>query len=287
MTNATASETTPVTPRLTLFRGRSADRNPRAMAGAERLGAALAHRLGRRVAAVGAPEPPIPGAWRAQLTAARPALRGLADALALALNDPFPTATVMGRCAAALATLPVVAQRHPDACVVWFDAHGDVNTPGAADVGYLGGMVVSAACGLWDSGLGAGLALDRVVLVAARDLDPPEQALIASGALRHLPVGPDLPARLAEAVAGRPVYVHLDVDSLDAGLVPSEYQVADGLPFADLHAACKGLADQRLIGLEIAEFEDAWPDGRPGDTAPLLAALDPLLRVLASNTGTA
>ncbi len=267
---------------LTIFRGRSGDRNPRAMAGAERLGSDLARRLGRTITAVSAAEPPIPGLWDVQLAAARPALRGLADAVALALAEPSPTVTVMGRCAAALATLPVIAGQRQDACVVWFDAHGDVNTPDASDSGYLGGLVVSAACGLWDSGLGAGLALGKIILVAARDLDPMEWALIESGALRHVPVGPDLAARLAEAVASRPVYIHLDVDALDAGLVPSEYQVADGLSFADLRAACAVLAKNPLIGLEITEFEDFWPDGRPGETGPLIEALDPLLRVLAA-----
>ena len=45
-------------------------------------------------------------------------------------------------------------------------------------------MVLSALCGLWDSGFGAGLSPDRIVLVAARDLDPGERKLIA--ALRAL-----------------------------------------------------------------------------------------------------
>lgn len=280
LTDAIDFETTVSAPKLILFQGRSADRNPRAMIGAERLGGELAQRLGRSVIAVGTPEPPIPGAWQTQLTAALPSLRALADVFALTLQDCSPIVTIMGRCAAALATLPVVAQQHPDVCVVWFDAHGDVNVPDTPDQGYLGGMVISAACGLWNSGLGAGLELDRVVLVAARDLDPPEQALITSGALRHLPIGPDLPARLSDAVAGRPIYVHLDVDCLDAGLVPSEYQVTNGLSFADLRAACSVLAEQRLVGFEVAEFEDTWPDGRNGDTTPLLTAIAPLLRTL-------
>jgi arginase family enzyme len=41
----------------------------------------------------------------------------------------------------------------PDAKIVWFDAHGDFNTPETTPTGYLGGMVLSALCGLWESGL--------------------------------------------------------------------------------------------------------------------------------------
>lgn len=36
--------------------------------------------------------------------------------------------TALTRCAVALATLPLIASHHPDAVVVWFDAHADINT---------------------------------------------------------------------------------------------------------------------------------------------------------------
>ncbi|WP_275477567.1 arginase family protein [Aureimonas ureilytica] len=41
------------------------------------------------------------------------------------------------RCAVSIATLPVVAKHHPDACVVWFDTHADLNTPESTTSGYL------------------------------------------------------------------------------------------------------------------------------------------------------
>ncbi|MGW3469909.1 arginase family protein [Saccharopolyspora sp. NPDC000995] len=37
-----------------------------------------------------------------------------------------------GRCAVALAALPRIAAHRPDAAVVWFDAHTDINTPKSA-----------------------------------------------------------------------------------------------------------------------------------------------------------
>ncbi len=78
---------------------------------------------------------------------------------ALSLSAGHRAILAMGRCAAGLATIPVVAERHPDACVVWFDAHGDSNLPNSNAVPYLGGMVLTGAAGHWDSGLGAGLNL--------------------------------------------------------------------------------------------------------------------------------
>jgi arginase len=83
--------------------------------------------------------------------------------------------------------------------------------------------------GEWETGLGRGLALANVILVGARDLDPPEQARIDSGQIRLVPVGEGLGARLTQALGGRRVYVHLDCDVMDEGLVATKYQVSDGL----------------------------------------------------------
>jgi arginase len=171
----------------------------------------------------------------------------------------------------------VVARHHPNACIVWFDAHGDSNLPSSNAVPYLGGMVITGAAGHWDSGLGSGLSMSNVVLVGARDLDPHERQLITSGVLNVVAPGPRLVERLAAAVGDRDVYVHLDCDVLEPGLVPIEYQVPGGLTFDELRACATGLRNRRIVGIEIAEFESEWLDGRPGSPEPLVDALSPLL----------
>lgn len=273
-------------PALTVFRGRSGDRNPRGMAGAVMIGAALEARLSLTAVTVGVQATPLSAGWSEELEAARPGLEALAARLDAVLAGGAPSVIAQGRCAASLATLPVVRRRHPEALVVWFDAHGDSNLPSQSATGYLGGLVLTGAAGLWDTGLwdtglGEGLDLADVVLVGARDLDPPEQALIAAGAPRLVAVGPDLAGRLAEAIGDRPVYVHLDCDVLNPGLAPTEYRVPGGLSFADLKNACAVLARNPVIGLEIAEFEASFAEtGEPGDAGPLLDALAPLLERL-------
>jgi len=92
--------------------------------------------------------------------------------------------------------------------------------------------------------------------------------------------GPELPARLRRAVAGRAVYVHIDCDVLDPGLVPTEYQVPGGLTLDDLAAACAALAEGELIGIEIAEFESVPSEGQPVGAVELVTALGPLLQAL-------
>jgi arginase len=264
--------------RLIVYRGRAGDRNPRGTAGAQMLGALLARRHRLDTTFVGTPQAPLPSThWHEQLASARADLHAFADALRASLRGGQRSIVTMGRCAAGLASIPVVAQRHPDACLVWFDAHGDSNLPDSNTVPYLGGMVITGAAGHWDSGLGAGLNLANVVLVGARDLDPHEKQLISGGHLRLVEAGPQLPERLAAAVGERDVYIHLDCDVLEPGIVPLEYQVPGGLSLDDLRACAAVLARRRIIGLEIAEFESEWLDGRPASAEGLAGALEPLL----------
>ena len=215
--------------------------------------------------------------WDEHLAFARADLQALAGTYAGLLGTGGRIVVTMGRCAAGLATVPEVVRRHPEACLVWFDAHGDSNLPTSNAVPYLGGMVISGAAGHWDSGLGSGLDIHNVVLVGARDLDPHEQQLVSNGRLKLIDVGPRLVERLAAAVGQRDVYVHLDCDVLEPGIVPLEYEVPGGLTLSDLHACATLLATRRVIGVEIAEFECAWLDGRPAMPDKLLDAIAPLL----------
>lgn len=186
--------------------------------------------------------------------------------------------TVLPRCAAALATIPIIARHRPDAVIVWFDAHADLNTPQSSHSGYLGGLALSGPLGLWETGLGDGLDISNVVLVGARDIDPPERDLIAAQSVPLVSPGPEIATRLRRAVAGRPVYVHLDCDVLEPGPVPTEYVVPDGLTLDDLSAASAVLSGGEVVGLEIAEFQPARTQGAPAvSPAPLIATLMPVI----------
>lgn len=265
--------TTPA--RLIVFAGSVSDRNPGGIAGAKALGAAIAQRYPVEMLPVGETPYTFAVDWTAALATSGDDLNRLAEALDRVHGDGQASILAAARCAASVATLPVIARRHPDAVIVWFDAHADSNTPASSGTGYLGGMVLSGAAGLWDSGHGSGLDLGNVVLVGARDIDPYEQSLIDAGRIGHIAVGPDTAAELATMIAGRPVYIHLDCDVLEPGLVPTEYTAPGGLTFAGLRACMDVLAASTPIGLEIAEFEG-------DDGGALLDALQPLLSRLCS-----
>ena len=258
---------------LTVYRGPAGDHNDRAMQAVRDVGAAFAQRLGLESTVVGEPVPARPAWWDVELGRAREDLQAMAARIDDVINRGRVPVTAMTRCAVALATQPVVLRHRPDAVVVWLDAHGDVNVPGDTRTGFLGGMALSGPLGWWDSGLGAGLPEDQAVLVGARDLDAAEVAHVQAGRIALVPPGDGIGERLAEAIAGRPVYLHIDCDVHDPGVFSTDYAVPGGLTLADLRACATAVAASEVVGIEVAEFEGDG-DATAGD---LVSMLDPIL----------
>lgn len=74
------------------------------------------------------------------------------------------------------------------------------------------------------------------------------------------------------------MYVHLDCDVLEPGIVPTDYVHAHGLTLQDLRAACAVIAEGEVVGVEIAEFQNSWvAGGPPVSPVPLIRALEPLI----------
>ncbi len=263
---------------LTIFQGRCGDHNNLAMPGALAVGEMLAERTGLPPTVIGTPQAALSTGWQQELDAAYPTLRAMAEHFNAMLEQGARPLTALTRCAVSLATLPALARHRPDACVVWFDAHADLNTPATTTSGYLGGLALSGPAGMWDTGLGAGLALSSIILVGQRDLAPAEQVLIDNGQVTMIPPGPTLAADLRIALAGRPAYIHLDCDVLEPGIVPTDYRCDNGLSLDDLRHACAVIAEHELVGMEIAEFQNAWTAGGPPvSPAQLLDAIQPAL----------
>lgn len=261
------------------FRGSTGDRNPFGMTGAALLGTALSKHFDVEPLIMGTPRNPSANHdWAHALSSARAELNEFAGAYEKILMSARTPVTAMGRCACALATLPVIARLNQSAKIVWFDAHGDLNTPLTSNSGYLGGMVLSGAAGMWETGLGSSLDLSNVILVGARDLDPAEQHLIDTGAVNHVAPGPELLERLGQLVGTAPVYIHIDCDVLNPGVVPTEFSVANGLSADELRSACQVLAANEIIGIEIAEFQSVWSDsGVEASPQPIVDAVAPLI----------
>jgi arginase/N-omega-hydroxy-L-arginine amidinohydrolase len=186
-------------------------------------------------------------------------------------------------CSASLASLPVVAREYPDAVVLWIDAHGDFNTPLTTDSGYLGGMVLAGACGLWDSGHGAGLRPEQVVLIGARDIDPAEHELLCAAGVRIISPKEATPARVLHAINGAPIWIHIDWDVLEPGFLPADYSVPDGLIPSQIKALFEALPIEQIRGIELAEFNASTDAGSNNVALSLiLTMVAPVFDVLKS-----
>jgi arginase len=117
--------------------------------------------------------------------------------------------------------------------LVWFDAHGDFNTPRTTLSGMLGGMPVAVCAGLafprWreTAHISAPLPTDRIIMVDVRNLDKPEEQLIRATDVTIAAAAPGFPGDdLAEAVRSLAdrcdiIYLHIDSDILDERYVPN------------------------------------------------------------------
>jgi arginase/N-omega-hydroxy-L-arginine amidinohydrolase len=261
-------------PFVLALRGWVCDRYTNAgMQGASLLARAAAARLHAPLRELGVPEPAMNLGWRENLAKASPYLRNVAGEVYELMRHHRLPFIFANRCGVSLATIAAMLHHRPNARIVWCDAHGDFNTPATTPTGYLGGMVLSALCGLWDSGFGAGLSPDRIVLAGARDLDPGENELIAAHGVRVIAAKDGMidTGRVIEAIGGAPVWLHIDTDVVDPLYLPAEYRVGGGLHPAALRALLRELVRaSELVGFELTEFE---APSNPGSRARAVQAV--------------
>ena len=235
---------------------RTSDRLLDGTRGAAVLARLFAEHLGVECHTIGTASPPRVQPWNEDIDTSRGCLLEAGGQVEDALNDGLAPVLLHGECSLALGSLPTVARMRPDARVLWLDAHGDFNTPQNTPSGYLGGMALAGACGEWDAELDLGFADPaRVVLAGARDLDPPERELIADSPLTVLP-GRDMLGELPAALGEDPVYIHLDLDVLEAGELPVLFPSEGGLEIAELRQVLARVAEQReIVGFEVTNFQ--------------------------------
>ena len=156
---------------------------------------------------------------------------GLAAAVAAEAGRGGRPVVMSGDCTTALGTMSGLQRAGVQAGIVWFDAHGDVQTLETTTSGYLGGLPLRLLMGYRPELIAARLGLravpeHQVALVDARDLDPPEVSYLAGAQIRRSEVG-ELDAA---GLPGGPLYVHLDLDVIDSGQLPGLRFPAPGGP---------------------------------------------------------
>jgi arginase len=208
-------------------------------------------------------------------------LRALHDAVAaqvaLAVAEGNPTTVLSGDCLVALGTLAGVQRAGIDPALVWLDAHGDVHTLQSSTSGYLGGLSLRLALGAHPELLADPLGLrpvaeERVVLVGARDLDPPEEHFLTASAIRRSTVQ----SMTADLAPDGPLVLHVDLDVVNPAALPGLlFPAVGGPPGSEvIDAVRRILATGRVAALDIACTWHPTEDGRIRKSrADLLAAL--------------
>jgi arginase len=137
-----------------------------------------------------------------------------------------------------------------DASLVWFDANGDLQTLETSTSGYLYGIPLRILVGYRPELISQRLGLrpieeGRVVLVDARDLDPPEADFLARSGIRRSSVD-DLSADL---LPDGPLMLHIDLDVVDPDELPDLLCPAPGGP--SVSAVHRVLETGRVAALSL------------------------------------
>ncbi|GMR22509.1 MAG: arginase [Acidobacteriota bacterium] len=184
---------------------------------------------------------------------------------------------LLGNCNSSLGMLAGLQHSGPtsralEVGLIWIDAHGDFNTPETSLSGWLGGMPVSVAAGRsllrlrLKAGLDPAISTRHIVMMGLRDVDPLEQVLIDEShittvsAEAMLDQGPHMQEaldRLSREVDV--IYLHIDLDILDATDIPgSFFEVAGGPKANQLVAPIRSLMrNPKVKAVGIASFPTA------------------------------
>ena len=161
---------------------------------------------------------------------------------ALRQDDGF-VLVLEGDCTHAVGAIGGLAQAKGSPGVVWFDAHGDLNTMETTTSGYLGGMPYAVALG-WDledwrlaAGLEQPVRPEAAALIGASDLDPAEVEALQRHPILHIDavemMQPGIAERVQAALRSRAGeakawYLHVDLDvagpeEVPGGLTPAPH----------------------------------------------------------------
>jgi arginase len=221
--------------------------------------------------------------------------RRLAQRVRAAVEDGAFPLVLAGNCNSCLGT--VSGLRPGRVGVVWFDAHADFDTTDDNLSGYFDVMALTTLTGsawrtLRETIPGFAPVDERdVVLAAVRDLEPYQRDFLERSAVRTAPGAMDgLEAALDDLRARVDrVYLHLDLDALDAGEARANQYAAPGGPSLDALLGAVDAVFERftVAAAALTAYDPAFDsDGRARDAArALLARVRQLAQASSSGSG--
>ena len=214
-------------------------------AGLERALREKGHRVHTKIAELPA------NSWHAEIQTSFELMRMLSTAVGDAVDSGRFPIVLAGNCNTAVGTIAGLGAQSTG--VAWFDAHADFNTPETTASGFLDGTAVAIITGRCWTQLAATVpgfepvSDDRVCLIGARDIDSLEGGLLDQSAVEVIEprkLRTDLSSTLASIKQRvQTMYVHLDLDVLDAAVATANrYAASGGLTIRDVEYALSAIA---------------------------------------------
>ncbi|KAK9471735.1 uncharacterized protein V1510DRAFT_419472 [Dipodascopsis tothii] len=201
----------------------------------------------------------------------------------------FPL-TIGGDHSLGIGTLTGTLRQYPDACVLWIDAHADINTPETTDSGNIHGCPVSFVLGLaeprpaafaWVEPL---LKANRLAYIGLRDVDPGERKIlrehnIAAYSMHEVDkygIGKVVEMALARVnpEGTRPIHLSFDIDAMDPEWAPATgTPVRGGLSWRESCYICEAVAETgNLAAMDLVECNPSLGDSPASVNKTITAA---------------
>jgi len=167
--------------------------------------------------------------------------------------------------------------RQEDFGMIWFDAHGDMNTPQSSPSGNIHGMPLAHLLGMGDpelagiGGFAPKVKPEHVALVGLRDIDGGERKIIRDSGV-HAYTMREIDERGIGAVVNEAIgfvtegtagfHLSFDVDGLDPDVAPGVgTPVPGGVDYREAHLLMECIADSgKLRSLEVVELNPVLDD---------------------------
>ena len=201
--------------------------------------------------------------------------RALAAAIA-ARPDATPL-VFANDCTSCLGMVKGLERQSP--VVLWYDSHGDFNTPETTPSGFLGGMPLAALVGRGNQHLMRGLDLQPipesdVIITDVRNLDPEEGDMLRAS---DVTIYETLEALHSAELSERPMYIHFDADVVDCAEMPAMSYPEPGGP--SLQESIDSLRRMKARGNVAGALFSLWNGTLDGADEAKAAALE-LIRAL-------
>ena len=177
-------------------------------------------------------------------------------------DERFPV-VLGGDHSIAIGTIAGIAKHKKNTGVIWFDAHGDLNTPETTPSGNIHGMPLAVSLGIGHPdlvhilGYAPKLKPKNVVVIGARDLDKGERAIIKEMGIKVFTMHEIDRLGMAQVMEEAiyhvskntdGVHLSLDLDGLDPNEVPGVgTPVAGGITYREGHLAMEMIAEANIL----------------------------------------